>query len=828
MPIPRGEIDEFKRALSEVFIAYALPGSSFEIVGSYRRGKHQSGDIDIIITNSNNNAKTLDTIIDALIKCKLISHVLSRGQTKSLTLVKMSNKPARRVDFMYSPPSEYAFAILYFTGSKSFNTVQRQRALDNGFTLNEHGLCAMTDGVKGDKVMCDFPTEQSIFKFLQMEYKDPCERIDGRSVVIREKITIKRPKHKPDSFVDAFKKNGIQFLETLSEQDICSIIYSANQSYYEGCNPIITDEQYDIITDYAIEKYPTNKKIREGHTTVDMCETTKTKVLLPYEMWSMDKVKPNTDAITKWITKYNGPYVITCKLDGVSCLYVSPDKLYTRGNGKIGQDISNLIPYLRLPKEKNTVIRGELIIQKNLFIDKYKKEFANPRNFVAGTVNQKVPDSDRLRHISFVAYEVIKPTMKPYEQILTLKKLDVETVYCLVKEKITDKILSDILISMRESCEYEIDGLICCDNEIYCRRSGNPEHAFAFKMMLTDQIVQAKVKTVIWSASKDGYIKPRVQIIPVMLGGVNIEYATGFNAKFIVDHKIGAGAVVTIVRSGDVIPHILNVVKPAQDILMPSDNYIWNETGVDIVLVDKSTDAEVNHKVITLFFKTIGVDGLGSGNIKKIIDAGYATIPAILSMTQDQFMEIAGFGEKMSDKIYTGIKEKINEASLPLLMDATNIFGRGFGEKKFQGILLKLPDIIISSNSLDEKVTQLKDINGIASKTAERFVEKLPEFIEWAKCVGVESKLFYKPAKTITTGHLLYGKKIAITGFRDAQLVSAFEQVGAINVGTITKNVFVVIVKDLDEDTNKVSMAKTMGIPLMTPITFAHKFNIEY
>lgn len=827
--IPREEIDKFKEAINDVFIKNTPTGSKFEIVGSYRRGKMISGDIDIIITNSDNNKKAFDSLIDSLIKGKLITHILSRGQTKSLTLAKLPGKPSRRVDLMYSPPDEYAFAILYFTGSKAFNTMQRQRAIDLGFTLNEHGLHEMMDGNKGAKVNREFLTEQAIFKFLQMGYKEPCDRKDGRSVVIEEKLIIKRPKIVKDTnaTIQAFNKSGIHFLETLSEHDIVTVIYNANQAYHGNKSPVMTDEQYDVLLEYACKKYPDNKKINAGHTTLEMLsEPAKTKIRLPYEMWSMDKIKPDTDALSKWKAKYKGPYVITCKLDGVSCLYVSPDKLYTRGNGKIGQDISNLISHLRLPKEKGLVIRGELIIQKKQFIHKYSKEFANPRNFVAGVVNQKIPHAERLNDISFVAYEVIHPEMNPSKQLSILKTVDVETVQYMMKENISNELLSDVLTKWRETYMYEIDGVICCNDEVYCRRAGNPEHAFAFKMVLSDQVVEAKVVSVVWSASKDGYLKPRVQLEPVVLGGVSIEYATGFNGKFIVDNKIGVGAIVTLIRSGDVIPHILNVVKPAQEPMMPSDNYIWNETGVDIVLVDKLNDNSVNHKVITSFFKTIGVDGLGPGNVKKIIDAGYNTIPLIISMTRGQYLEIEGFKQKMSDKIYDGIKEKISEASLSLLMDATNIFGRGFGEKKFQSILLELPDIIVSNRSSSEKIGEVEKVNGIALKTAQRFVEKIPEFIEWTKCAGVESKLSVIPSSLVSKDHPLYGKKIAITGFRDKELVAALDLVGAINVNTISKDVFLVIVKDYDVDTSKVDMANKLGIPLMIPKTFMHKFGI--
>ena len=85
-----------------------------------------------------------------------------------------------------------------------------------------------------------------------------------------------------------------------------------------------------------------------------------------------------------------------------------------------------------------------------------------------------------------------------------------------------------------------------------------PSISFAFKMILDDQTAEAKVLDVLWAPSKDGYLKPRIQIEPIDLGGVTITYATGFNAAFIEKNKINVGAVVEIVRSGDV---ILTLIK---------------------------------------------------------------------------------------------------------------------------------------------------------------------------------------------------------------------------------------------------------------------------
>ena len=148
--------------------------------------------------------------------------VLTRGETKSLTVARLEEgRPARRVDFLYTSPEEYAFAILYFTGSKTFNTVMRQRALDLGYTLNEHGIYHMVKGKKGARVEGDFPTEQSIFKFLGMEYREPAERKDTRSMKLLSAVaqdtpqeeapvtkvkkakrrTLKKPKSQPTSEV---------------------------------------------------------------------------------------------------------------------------------------------------------------------------------------------------------------------------------------------------------------------------------------------------------------------------------------------------------------------------------------------------------------------------------------------------------------------------------------------------------------------------------------------------------------------------------------------------------------------------------------------------
>jgi len=523
--------------------------------------------------------------------------------------------------------------------------------------------------------------------------------------------------------------------------------------------------------------------------------------------------------------------VLSCKLDGVSGLYTTEGdepKLYTRGDGKVGQDISHLIPHLRLPSkkkgEKGFVIRGEFIIPKIVFENKYKKGFANARNLVSGIVNQKTID-EKAKDIHFVAYEVIVPTMKPSDQFEYLKKLDIEIVLFEKVDgsnKLTNELLSNLLVDWRKKYVYEIDGVIVSDDKTYTRKSGNPEHAFAFKMVLSDQVAESKVVDVLWSPSKDGYLKPRIQIEPIKLGGVTIEYATGFNGAFIKDNNIGVGTVVEIIRSGDVIPYIRKVVVPAEEAKMPSVPYKWNDTHVDIMLEDALSDETVKEKNITGFFRGIGVEGLSSGNITRIIKAGYDSVPKILNMTVDELKSVEGFQLKSATKIHDGIKEKIAAASLVTLMSATNIFGRGFSEKRIELIMDAYPDAFTNSISDAEKIKKIAEIKGMATKTAEAFVAKIDDFLDFL----TETDMFYKLNTNkkknkeenieVNKEHPLFGKTIVMTGFRNKELEEKLKNIGA-KIGTsVSKNTHLVIAKDKDDETGKVLDAKKLGVNVVS------------
>jgi len=839
--IPRAEIKVYERLFKKAFDKLKGAESTFEIVGSYRRGARSSGDIDVIITDTPKNKKIFHEFIEALVADGVIIEILSKGKIKSMVLGKLKGNPARRIDFMFTPKNEYAFAVLYFTGSKPFNVTMREYAKTKGYSLNEHKFTMLKDK---KPLSLSFPDEKSIFDFLQLEYRAPEERKDGRAVFIKseqvtikpvEEIKVKSPKKAKTLkkkkktgavwLLKKFKKQGITLLKFLSEAELVEMIQTANKQYYNK-QALLSDSQYDILKEFVEAKYPKNKVLEEVGAPV---AATRKKVKLPVHLPSMDKIKPDTKKLGKWVEKYTGPYVLSAKLDGASGLYVTAEgkaaALYTRGNGKVGQDISQLVPYLNLPSIPNVMIRGEIIMSKATFDKKYSKEYANPRSAVVGILPQTRPDTAKYRDLDYVAYEVIKPRLKPSKQMSFLEQHGFITVKHEEVKQLSNELLSEVLIAWRKDYGYQIDGVIVADDKVYLRTKKNPKHAFAFKMVLSDQMAEAKVVDVLWTPSKDGLLKPRIQIEPIHLGGTRIEFATAFNADFVQKNKIGIGAIVRMVRAGDVIPHIHGVVEQAPEAKMPAVPYHWNDTHVDIRLDNAEDDLIVQEKTIARFFTALDVEGLSRGNVRRLMRAGFDTTEKIVKMSEEDFLKAEGFKKRMAAKVYNSIHKALAEADIVRLMAATNFFGRGMGKRRLRAILDVYPKILTSNESKAEIEGKIAGIKGFGAKTSKDFVDHLTKFKKFLKDIGLESKLKAVKKKEADTSHALYEKKIVMTGFRDAELQKEIEKATGKSLSSaVSKNTFVVLVKDLDEDSGKADRARELGIPLMTPESFRKKY----
>lgn len=163
--IPREEIDSYNQRLH----ANLDPmGIEFQICGSYRRGRPDSGDIDILVKYKqiDNGMSFMDTLAQAV----EIKFVLSSGPKKLLG-IGQPRSLHRRIDIEVCQPQEYPFALLYFTGSANFNKRIREHCLERNWKLNEKSL------VKGSLAsLCQAKDEKEVFELLEMDYMTPEQR----------------------------------------------------------------------------------------------------------------------------------------------------------------------------------------------------------------------------------------------------------------------------------------------------------------------------------------------------------------------------------------------------------------------------------------------------------------------------------------------------------------------------------------------------------------------------------------------------------------------------------------------------------------------------
>lgn len=608
--------------------------------------------------------------------------------------------------------------------------------------------------------------------------------------------------------------------------------------YHNENKSLVSDQLFDFIKDYYEKKFG---KIKQVGAPIKLENN---KIKLPYYMGSLDKIKPSTGTFNKWINNYPGPYVISYKLDGISALlYKSNGKiqLFTRGNGIEGKDISHCINLIGINVSKlidGDAIRGELIISRENF-KKIADKMANARNAVSGIINTKKPDPDMLKLIDFVSYWVLNPEFKCSDQLKYIEKKEFvpRTVYYENKEKITIDLLSEMLISSRKSYKYEIDGIVVIDNsKFYGQEIGsNPDWGFAFKQILTDQIAESTVVDVIWEISKDRYIKPKIKIDTIELLGSEITFATAFNAKYIVDNVIGPGAIVKIIKSGDVIPYIQEIIKSADTNKpkMPNMKYEWNDTNVDIIAID--LDEENMNKIIvkklTYFFSELDIRFMAEGTIEKFVNNGYNDLPKILKAKKTDLYKIDGLGTKSIDKIYESIDLGLTGRKIYEIMAASQIFGRGIGTKKFKLIIDDYSNILeIYKEKGKEHITKLiNTINGFDTKTTNKIVDNLDSFISFLNnLIKIKPNLLIQTNSkseptTLTDKNKLnqfQNKTIVFTGFRDKEIEKKLESIGVKITTSVSKNTNLVIASDPNEESSKILKAKELKIEIISKDNF--------
>jgi len=617
-----------------------------------------------------------------------------------------------------------------------------------------------------------------------------------------------------------------KYICSLPVEELLKIKENLDDLYYNTGESTLSDARYDYIKELIIQKKKDYKpnigaKLREGEN----------RVKLPFWLGSADKISPNdTDKLNRWIEKNNSTsYIITEKLDGVSCLLIIKNKktyLYTRGDGETGADISYLVPYLNIPIKQDINIRGELIIQKSVFDHKYRdKKYKNPRNMVSGLIGSKTL-REGLTDVNLVCYEIVGDNMyEPEKQLKNLKKYGFITAKYERVDALNIEILKTKFLEYRNTGLYELDGIIVNSNISYDRNtSGNPEYMFAFKMLLEDAIHRTIVNQVEWNVSKWGQLKPVLIVEPVKLNDITISRATAHNAKYIVDNNLGKGSIINITRSKDVIPYVVDVIKCSEKPDMPNMKYVWDKNNVNISVVEEKDDTIIRVKLISGFFERVGIKQISEATVQKLFDNGFTTLLSIIKACKEDLMKVPTIKDKSAERIVKNIKEGLNGVKIPTVLAASGIFGFGIGVKRLETLFLHIPNILVlyKTEKVDAIMNKIVNVEGFSDIMATKIVQNLKDADVFIK--KLSPYVVFETVKKVSDTML--GHKYAMTGFRDKNLEDAITLRGGKVVNSVSKNTTALIVLSLEKckDSSKLTNAKKCGIQIYELETFQKLF----
>ena len=581
---------------------------------------------------------------------------------------------------------------------------------------------------------------------------------------------------------------------------------NASDAYYNGDKPLMTDDEYDELRDELAKRSPSHPFLKEVGAPVGSGA-----ISLPYIMASLNKIKPGTGAVesfkNKCATKH---WVLSEKLDGISALWYE-GRLYLRGDGQMGVEVTKFAPHIQGLKVCEHPVRGELVVAR-----------AEPcvadtlaRSWVNGQLHQKEPQAE-IRVVRFVAYEIIGEGT-PSEQFRGLKEAGFEVPWniTIAEAHINDSDLGTFLQLRREKSVYDTDGIVVAENVAspITTTVRNPTSKMAFKMVIADQCAETTIVEVEWNASAQGYLIPRLQIQPVVVGSARIEFVTAHNAKFVVENKLAPGARIVIRRSGDVIPAVDRVIMGGAAPKMPGGTegaqWKWDANAthlVQIAAAGVAVSTEVLKAQLVHFAKTMEIVGMGPGVVAKLVDAGVDSVRKLFG-TKDL---VRILGKTLGPKIETELEAISGRATEIQLMVASSRMPRLIGDIKLK--------ILFDLKSDPRQWSTLPAPQGWSADKLAELMAALPAYEAWRRSETPHIPYPILPAvlAAAVVPHVAKGT-VCFTGVRSKELEAELEAAGWKIVSSVSGKLGVLIIADTDgaDSSEKAKKARDLGVRIL-------------
>ena len=624
--------------------------------------------------------------------------------------------------------------------------------------------------------------------------------------------------------------------------DKLELYNKAKEAYYNG-TPIMEDFEFDKLeTELGLEnKSYIGSKHNPSYT-----------VQHPFIMGSLSKIQIKKDKNSENINfglyldslkKYVGSnkLIITPKYDGCS-FEVQTSKsgkiksISTRGDGEFGKDIKEHIldkveKALCKVENKESCYRGEVLIDKNIFAQKYS-EFVNPRSFVSGVLNRKfegisIEEKEELKNkcndLSIVIYDVRTKHNTEWEDVewTSLVSDNIPDFYFENVKIETAKDFEDIynkFSKYRETYKFALDGIVIkpvVTNRINNLTQHRPTDCVAIKFIPI--LEETEVIDIEWNLGKSGEYTPVVITNPVIMDGKSVTRANANNIGYIISNKISIGTKLVFSLAGDIIPFIYKVTDTSkfdeQNINLPENSEL---NGIHLMAV--MSEEEKRSKELKYSILTLNIPGMGESNANTLVDYIVESckgdeffdeqpkqIPNNVFMIEAIDFEI-GIGGKNGTKISKAYKDIISNITLDLIIRSCNF--KLCGEKVSEQIANKLLGNEYDFTSMaseayewcfDDNSKQMIQLNEIFDK------------------LGFSLEFFKQKQQSIATASNDEDKiPVILTGEPNnystkAEFIKCNPQY---RVTTKWKECKIVFTNSLDSNTGKMKQAKAKGIEI--------------
>ena len=572
----------------------------------------------------------------------------------------------------------------------------------------------------------------------------------------------------------------------MSREDKLELYNKAKDAYYNGVE-IMSDQEFD-----KLEK----ELGLENKSYVGTHHQKSYTVKHPYIMGSLSKVqivKNNNglveydkfaDNINSYLkkSKMYGEKVWRCgvtpKFDGCSFEVVIDWKgellsVSTRGDGEFGKDIKDWFDYEwnkwvdsgqikaytdSLDDDQQMfldklVIRGECLINKDLFDCKYSKDFTIPRSFVSGIINsdwENTPEQiERRKDLSWVCYDYRETYdngvileldyFKDGENLPGEKPNNAYVLYQNINY-IDGKILEGIynfFDNTRKICVYALDGFVIKPAEPFRLQDNTRERqedCIAVKFL--PEIVGAKIIDIEWNVGKTGEYFPTAILEEVILGGKKVNRVSLHNYDWVVKNKCGVGSKVDIVLSGDIIPNVLEVYGETSVFNIPYDSFI--EGSESMHLMKTMSRLEINRLKFMNSVNTLKIDGIG----EKVGEGLYHIMPEdnIIKLMTDYNLNLikSVLGEcKSTMNIINSLKERRNKLSLYDVV--LSLCFSNCGEKNTEWFVQKISGLNPDEKGIPTVVKELSENEQVIRMIEEEYMK--PFGISYIEASATEDRI---------------------------------------------------------------------------------------